>query len=127
MKRILLPLLTFVFLASAVFAQRANAILFTEQGERFSVMLNGVLQNQSPTTNIRLNDLMANTYRIKVIFEDRNLGEFDRNLFVELGSESTYNLKRNNRGEWVMRLLSVTPLMQVAPVIVPNQTIVTYN
>ena len=101
--------------------------MFTEQGERFSVLLNGVLQNQSPSSNIRLNDLMANTYRIKIIFEDRNLGEFDRNLFVEIGSESTFNLKRNNRGEWVMRLLSVTPLMQVAPVVVPNQTIVTYH
>lgn len=127
MKRIILPFLFLLFAAPNLFAQRANAVLFTEQGERFSLMLNGVLQNQNPTSNIRLNDLIANTYRIKVIFEDRNLGEFDRNLFVELGSESTYNLKRNNHGEWVMRLLSVTPLMQVAPVVVPNQTIVTYN
>ena len=35
------------------FAQNSNAVLFTENGERFQVVLNGVIQNITPATNVK--------------------------------------------------------------------------
>jgi hypothetical protein len=120
--------LLFVFSAIIGKAQNSNAVFFTEQGERFSVVLNGVLQNLEPATNIKLVDLHAPNYRLKIIFENRFLGEFDRNLFLEPFAENTFIIRRNNRGEWIMRLQSVTPLAQIVNFnSIPQQSIITYH
>jgi hypothetical protein len=111
------------------FAQNSNAVLFTENGERFQVVLNGVIQNITPATNVKLTDLMAPNYKMKVLFEDKSLGEIDKNLFLEAFAETTFNIKRKNNGEWVVRILSITPLAQLppSPQVVPNQNVVVYH
>jgi hypothetical protein len=114
---------------AVLFAQGSNAVLFTENGERFQVVLNGVIQNTTPATNVKLTDLMAPNYKMKVLFEDKSLGEIDKNLFLEAYAENTFNIKRKNNGEWVVRILSITPLAQLppAPQAVPNQNVVVYH
>jgi hypothetical protein len=122
--------LAFAFIFSIhVFAQNSNAILFTENGERFQVVLNGVIQNITPATNVKLTDLIAPNYKMKIIFEDKSLGEIDKNLFLEAYAETSFNIKRKSNGDWVVRILSITPLAQLppAPPIVPNQNVVVYH
>lgn len=114
---------------SSSFAQNSNAVLFTENGERFQVVLNGVIQNTAPSTNVKLTDLMAPNYKMKILFEDKSLGEIDKNLFLEAYAENTFNIKRKSNGEWVVRILSITPLAQLPPTPqnVPNQNVVVYH
>jgi hypothetical protein len=63
---------------------------------------------------------------MKILFEDKALGEIDKNLFLEAYAENTFNIKRKSNGEWVVRVLSITPLAQLppAPQAVPNQNLV---
>jgi hypothetical protein len=128
MKKIYL-LTALIITAFNAFAQNSNAVLFTENGERFQVVLNGVIQNTTPSTNVKLTDLIAPNYKMKILFEDKNLGEIDKNLFLEAYSENTFNIKRKSSGEWVVRILSITPLAQLPPTPqnVPNQNVVVYH
>jgi hypothetical protein len=121
--------LAFLMLSFTSIAQNANAVLFTENGERFQVVLNGVIQNTEPTTNIKLTDLMAPNYKMRILFENKALGEIDKNLFLEAFAENTFNIKRKSSGEWVVRILSITPLAQLTPTPqnVPNQNVVIYH
>lgn len=118
-----------LMLTFSAFAQNSNAVLFTENGERFQVVLNGVIQNTTPSTNVKLTDLIAPNYKMKILFEDKSLGEIDKNLFLEAYSENTFNIKRKSNGEWVVRILSITPLAELPPTPqnVPNQNVVVYH
>jgi hypothetical protein len=85
----------------ALKAQNTNLIFFTEQGERFSVVLNGVLQNDKPSTNIKVTDLPAPSYKLKIIFEDKNLLEEGVGINVNdpySGASMNINLNVGNAG-----------------------------
>jgi hypothetical protein len=117
----------FLVAAISVKAQTSNAILFTENGEKFQVILNGILQNAKPETNVKMTGLPAPNYKCRIIFEDKTLGYVDFNMFFpEMGTEATWNIKKNKKGEYVTRGVSAVPLAQ-APPPPPTQTVVVYT
>ncbi|HCI57746.1 MAG TPA: hypothetical protein DFH96_03110 [Bacteroidetes bacterium] len=119
--------MAFVLCAFFVKAQSSNVILFTENGEKFYAILNGVRQNTSPETNVKVTGLNANFYKLKVIFEDTKLGEKDFNLAFNPGMETTFSIKFNSKkNSYSLRPLSEVPLAQALPP-APNQTIVVYS
>ncbi|MBN4051294.1 DUF4476 domain-containing protein [bacterium AH-315-M05] len=111
---------------SAVFSQKSNAIFFTENGERFTVILNGVRQNPSPETNVMVTDLNAPNYKLKVIFENETLGTVDKNLYLEPGTERTFVIKLNKKGIYTLRMRSEVPIAQ-APSPAPQQKVVVFT
>jgi hypothetical protein len=113
MKKILL--LAFLLSFSGIFAQKSNLIFFAEQGEKFSVILNGVLQNSKPATNVKVIDLTAPSYKLKIIFQDSTLPQIDKNLMFHAGTETTFNIKKNNNGEYVVRYFNEVPIDQAPP------------
>lgn len=128
MKRISL-LLTLIFaigLTSGAFAQLSNLIFFTENGERFTVILNGVRQNPTPETNVKVTDLPAPSYKLKVIFDDPALGELDKNLMFNQGTESTFVIKANKKSEYVVRWMNEVSIAQALPP-APNQQVIVYS
>lgn len=96
-------------------AQRSNLVFFSEQGERFMLVLNGIQQNVEPETNVKITDLPATTYKVKVIFEDTKLAELDKTVFMEPGNEYTCCIKKNQKGEYVIRLMGQVLLEQAPP------------
>lgn len=125
MKRLLL-LGWGILIAIQAHAQLSNAILFTENGERFTAILNGVRQNDKPETNVKITGLNAEFYKLKVIFENTALGEKNFNLSLQPGMENTCVIKKNNKGEYVLRFMGAVPLAE-APRNTPAQTVVVYN
>ncbi len=109
-------LLLFVaFLAVVCFARaQSNAIIFTENGERFYAILNGLRQNDQPQTNVKVTGLNAEFFKLKIIFEDKRLGEKNFNLALEANMETTVMIKKNPKGEYVMRLVSAVPVAEAA-------------
>src|SRR4030095_8869601 len=95
---------------TAIVAQNSNAILFTENGEKFTAILNGLRQNDKPETNVRIEGLNANFYKLKVIFDDAALGQNNFNLGIEPGTETTYVIRKNNKNEYVLRTMSMVPI-----------------
>lgn len=111
---LLLLLMTMVQFSS--YAQlKTNLVFFSEQGERFTVILNGIRQNATPETNVKVTDLIAPNYKVKIIFEDQTLGQLDKNLTFNQGTETTFVIKRNNKNEYVLRWMSEVPVAQALP------------
>ncbi|MBL7924044.1 MAG: DUF4476 domain-containing protein [Bacteroidia bacterium] len=125
MKKLFVMALLQIILVGAR-AQNTNAILFTENGERFTAVLNGLRQNDKPETNVKITGLNAEFYKLKVIFESTVYGEKNFNLALQTGMENTYVIKKNNKGEFVLRFMSAVPLAE-APRSTPAQSVVVYN
>jgi hypothetical protein len=124
-RTILVAISAFLLPVTAL-AQTSNAIIFTENGERFTVILNGLRQNPNPETNVKIEGLNAEFYKVKIIFADAALGERNFNMSIQLGTETTYVVKRNNKNEYVFRPMSMVEIAQ-APPSPAGSTVVTYD
>jgi hypothetical protein len=95
MKKLLLFLL---LLAShgILRAQNANAVFFTENGEKFTVILNGLRKNDNPETNVKITGLSETPYKVKIIFADTALGVIDDKIYCLNYKERTYVIKEKN-------------------------------
>jgi len=113
-------------IGTAGFAQQSNAIVFTENGEKFTAILNGLRQNEKPETNVKINGLNASFYKLKIIFDDTSLGAKDFNMGIEPGTETTYIVKKNNKNEYVLRPMSTVPIAEAPPTPI-GTTVVVYN
>lgn len=93
MKNAFLLTLT-MFLTGILSAQKSNLIFFTENGEKFTVIMNGLRYNEVPTTNVKLTDLTApSRYKVKILFEDPTLGELNETINLDVYQERTFNIR----------------------------------
>lgn len=125
-KKIYLLFVAATLSISSIFAQVSNLILFTEQGEQFTVILNGIKQNDRPETNVKVTGLNAPNYKLKVIFVNKSIGDMDKTVFVDAGSEITYAIKKNAQGVYTLRLQSTVPMAQSMPPSA-HQSVVMYH
>lgn len=124
-KLFILTALTLFNLAS--FAQlKTNIVVFSEQGEQFYLVLNGIQQNAEAQTNVKVTDLIQPYYKVKIMFPDGNQPQIDKNINFNQGTETTFCLKKNKKGEYVLRWQSEVPIAQ-APPPTPNQNVVVYT
>jgi hypothetical protein len=123
-----LPLLLIIAALSlnlSAFAQlKTNLVFFTEQGERFTLILNGIRQNPVPETNVKVTDLIAPTYKVKIIFDQQGIPDLDKTLTFNQGTETTFTIKRNNKNEYVMRWMNEVPIEQALPPATGQQVVV---
>ena len=116
MKKMYFLLIT-LLTVSAAQAQTANAAVFSENGEKFTLYLNGEKQNDSPQSNVKMKGLTGEFYQARVDFEDAKLADFSNNNFaVQKGIEVTYMIKVNKKGEFVMRFASQAEISPSASV-----------
>lgn len=121
-----LTLLLFIGLATGLMAQTSNLVVFSEQGEQFSLVLNAVQQNSTPQTNIKVSGLAPGACKVKIIFADGTTPDIDKTLYFDPANEYTYNVKKDNKGEYVLRILNMLPIAQ-APPPPPSQTVIVYS
>lgn len=128
-KKIILLLLA----AASPFLSIAQGCLtiFSEDGDRFYLVLNGVKQNSVPQTNVRVDGLTNEYYSAKILFEDPKQPEITKNVPVKDVAtndfaEMTYKIKRTKDGQLKLRYFSATPIPvnYVAP---PDMYVVHYG
>ncbi|MGE0635907.1 MAG: DUF4476 domain-containing protein [Bacteroidia bacterium] len=125
MKKALLLLLA-VYATVQAFAQTSNLVFYSSGGERFYVILQGIRQNEKAETNVKVTGLPQPYYEVKIIFEDKALGEIKKMLNFNPGTETVFNIMKNNKGEFVCRWQSEVPLAQAAPP-APGQNVMVYS
>jgi len=86
MKKLLL-LFSFFVLAGAAKQSQAqnNLVIFSEQGEQFYVVINGVKQNAKPETNVKVTGLMQPMVTTKIIFGDGKTADLDQKVYLMSG------------------------------------------
>ena len=118
MKKIYFTIAT-VLVATFSFAQvqTGNLTIFSEDGDKFFLVLNGEMQNDIPQTNIRIEDLNQPYYNTKIIFEDKSLIEITKNNLeiADMDGEYqdvTYKIKRdkNNKNKLKLNFFSESPV-----------------
>lgn len=115
MKKTIL-LFSILFVSLITLAQSSNLIIFSENGERFSVVLNGILQNGQAETNVMVQGLVAPTYQAKIIFENTQIPELTKTIYLnEPNVQLTLKLKPNKKGKYVLRMFNTVPLAQAPP------------
>ena len=120
-------LLSLMIITTLAYSQSSNLIVFSENGERFQVVLNGILQNAQAETNVLITDLIAPSYKLKLLFENPNIPDLDKTVyFNDPGVQMTMKLKLNKKGKYVLRLFNAVPIAQ-APPRPPSQHIIMYS
>ncbi len=100
MKKMLL--IISIAIPTMLFAQRqatGNLTVFSEDGDKFYLVLNGEKQNDKPQANIRVEELPQPYYSAKVIFEDSTIGTISKNVQItdmdKKMMDVTYRIKKD--------------------------------
>lgn len=90
------------------FAQKASITVFSQEGQKFYVVLNGIRQNSEPATNVKVTDLTMQNYKAKIIFEDAAIPALDKMIYTQDVDgkyyDAVYNIRKDKKGNLDLRL-----------------------
>lgn len=88
-------LLVLVFTSASLFAQNGFSTfeIFSEDGDPFVVVMNGVQQNAQAQTNVKIQNLASAPYKIRVIFQNKELGALNDKINLDYGFHQSYVIK----------------------------------
>ncbi|HVA99331.1 MAG TPA: DUF4476 domain-containing protein [Bacteroidia bacterium] len=129
MKTIIYSSILFLSLAISAKAQTSNLVVFDQQGEKFSVIVNGVNQSSTPSTNVKVTGLSAPAgYKITVIFQDTSIAALNKNIYLQNpGTEVTASVIVKKNGEHALRYVSETPIAQATAAAPVDQSTTAYS
>lgn len=126
MKKIIL---LFVLAASSVVihAQNCNAVFFNQDGTRFHVVLNGILQNINYETNVKVTDLkFEGSYKVTINFEEASQTSITKSIYMmDNNTEYSFEVMKNKKGVYVLRPSGMVAIAQAPST--PSQSVVVYS
>lgn len=120
----------FLFTILGIKAQN-NVVVFSENGEKFFLIINGVKQNIESETNVKVTDLIQPNYKAKIVFEDKAKGVVDQNIYFMDGGEPVKNhefvfsVSVSKKGGYKARPVSMVSIADTKTD--PAQTVVHYS
>ncbi|WP_370391855.1 DUF4476 domain-containing protein [uncultured Winogradskyella sp.] len=111
-------------------AQESRLTIFSENGDAFYVILNGIRQNEEPAVNLAVDYLINDYYDTKIIFADESIPQIEKRSLMVVDvdgrrGEFTYKIKETRRGK-KLRFFSFTPFQAILPP-PSNVTLIHYN
>jgi Domain of unknown function (DUF4476) len=91
MKYLLLSVL--MCITVSVHSQTAGLVFFSENGEKFTVTMNGLQKNDTPQTQVKVNNIYGAPYLVKITFADTSLGVIDEKVTATDDKERTYVIR----------------------------------
>ena len=108
--------LFFVLQAAAQWTPTANLTIFSEDGNKFYLILNGEKYNDQAQTNIRVEELPNPYYSCKIIFENKAIPTISKSIQLTdangMPQDVTYRIKTASKGKYVLRFYSMIPAEQ---------------
>lgn len=90
MKKLLLTVFSICLLPSYFLLAQNNLVIFSEQGEQFYVVINGIKQNAKPETNVKVTGLMQPMVTTKIIFADGKTSDVDQKVYLMSGGNEVH-------------------------------------
>lgn len=110
MKTFITSLILMLFASEFIIGQNSSLTVFAQDGQKFFVILDGVRQNDFPSTNVKVTDLDRPNYRVKIIFDNAKLEDIDKNVFLQdvdgNAVDVVYSIRPNRKGVLDMRISS---------------------
>ncbi len=96
------------------FAQGSALTIFSEDGDKFILYLNGVQQNNASQVNLRMEGLTQQFYKAKIVFDDKSKAPIEKSVPVTNPgttepADIVYKIK-NKDGEMKLRYFSAQPV-----------------
>lgn len=109
MKKLILTLLMFnsIILFSQGFY---NVVVFSEDGEKFVLFINGIQQNNEPQSNVQATNLTAQVSNLRLEFTNLAYPVLKQNLYAEPGFEHTMRVKKTKKKAIKLQYFGKTPL-----------------
>jgi hypothetical protein len=87
--------LAFIITSTITFAQNGNSTfeIFSENGDPFIIIMNGLQQNAQPQTNVKIQNLTSAAYKIRVIFQNTELGALNDKINLDYSFHQSYVIK----------------------------------
>jgi len=117
-----------VFAIKGIFAQSSQLTIFHQNGERFWVIIDGIKQNVEPQASIFLPEVKQEFLRVKIIFEDAEIKDIDKNIQTRDYDGNFTHCKyiiKPEKGKTVMRIHSFEVIDPTSSKPVPTDTRVT--
>ncbi|OFX80911.1 MAG: hypothetical protein A2X12_02165 [Bacteroidetes bacterium GWE2_29_8] len=118
-KNILYALLLITSIAYSQNSPVGHLTIFSEDGDKFTLILNGEVINNIPQTNLRVEDLNQPYYNAKIHFENKELTDISKNSLMITDANGTYadvtyKIKRdkNNNTKMKLNYFSSIPVQQ---------------
>ena len=118
MKKIL-AILIFLspFICAAQPQTGGNLTVFSEDGDKFFLVLNGEKQNEVPQSNIKIEDLPQPYYSAKIMFEDKTFATISKTNLMITDVEGkmmdvTYKIKKDKNNKVKLTYYSMIPVPQ---------------
>ena len=99
MKKSLLLFAAIILSGLGGIAQNYNLVIFSEDGDPFYAIVNGIRQNDKPETNVRITGLNSEALSIRVEFKDPALPKLKQSMMGEGGFEHTIRIKKSVKKE----------------------------
>ncbi|HEY0977857.1 MAG TPA: DUF4476 domain-containing protein [Flavobacteriales bacterium] len=91
-------------------AQTADIVVFSEMGEKFTLVIDGDEKNSTPATRVVATGIKNPTPLVLVRFADTAIPPLKQNGWMEAGQEYTIRITTNKKGERVFRMQGTAPL-----------------
>lgn len=130
MKRIIFCSLLVIAFATLLNAQNNNLIVYSQDGLKFTLILNGMRQNAEPQTNVKVTGLNAPTYQAKVIFAN-GLPDVNQNVYLMDGGNPVQNQELSaaivqKKDKYKLQFRSFAPVDN-GMAADPQQIVIVYN
>ncbi|MEO9870745.1 DUF4476 domain-containing protein [Ekhidna sp.] len=89
---------------------QSNLVFYTEEGENFTLYVNGSQINQEPASRAKASGITGDFAQVKIIFETPGAPEIKKGIMMEVGKEMTSAIQKNNKGKYVLRPVSSAPI-----------------
>lgn len=84
-------------------AQTADLVFFTDDGAKFTLVVDGEVKNDAPATRVVATGIRNETPMVIIRFEDGGIPQLRKSGYFPLGMEYTVMVTTNKKGERVLR------------------------
>lgn len=99
-----------IFAAAVAQAQNSDLVFFTDDGAKFTLIIDGDVKNEKPASRVVATGIRTETPVVMVKFEDASIPQIKKPGFFEPGKEYTVMITTNKKGERVLRPSGEAPL-----------------
>ncbi|MGB6046237.1 MAG: DUF4476 domain-containing protein [Flavobacteriales bacterium] len=97
-------------LVSGLRAQTSDIVVFSDEGDKFTLMIDGDVKNEVPASRVIAKGIRNETPLLIVNFEDKQIPTLKQNGWMEPGLEYTLRITTNKKGAKVLRMQGQAPL-----------------
>ncbi|HNR55016.1 MAG TPA: DUF4476 domain-containing protein [Flavobacteriales bacterium] len=91
-------------LALSLQAQTTDLVVFSDDGTKFTLIVDGDVKNDAPATRVVATGIRTETPVMMLKFEDAAIPPVKQNAYLEMGKEYTMMLTTNKKGAKVLRM-----------------------